>query len=418
VYAAHPSPPLWMAYMQAILKKNGVRVKIVDEAAGQEIGNIDTEWAAFGVTTPTSKKVYSLADQLRAQGKKIILGGPHPSIFPEEAIEHADKVIVREAEEVIIDALDAKNKENILQGKITKQLDEFPFPDWNGFPLDKYKGVTRKGRYVSILTSRGCPYACIFCYHGTFGYKYNPRSPENVVGEIEQLVNKYNVKEIAIIDDIFNYNRDRAKKICELLIEKGIKVAWSCPNGVRADHTDRELLELMKKAGCYQLAFGVESGNQEMVKRIGKGLDLTKVKEAVKNCRELGIETIGFFMLGLPYDTEQTMQQTIDFALELNPTYTQFTIATPYPGTTLYKMVEKQGSFLEKDWSLYGSYTGKATYKFGNLDPALVEKMYAKAYRELYKPSYIVKKIIHNPKLLKAGVKYLIEKVKLKIRSR
>ena len=412
VYAAHPSPPMWMATLQAILKEAGIKVRVIDEAAGQKIGNIDTEWVAFGVTTPTSKKIYALADKLRKDGKKVILGGPHPSIFPEEAKQHADKVIVGEADEVLVPALNPNTTEGILKGQISKPLDEFPNPCWDGFPLEQYHGPTRKGKYLTILTSRGCPHACVFCYHGTFGYNFNPRSPERVVNEIEDLIKKYSIKEISIIDDLFNYDRERAKRICELIIEHGIKISWSCPNGVRADYTDLELLQLMKKAGCYQLAFGVESGNQEIVNKVGKKLDLKHVKQAVENCRKVGIETIGFFIIGLPYDTKETMQQTIDFAKKLNTTYTQFTIATPYPGTTLFKMVQSGGEFLEKDWSKFGSYMGKATYQFGNLNPKDVEEMYAKAYKELYTPLYIVRKIWYNPKLIKAGIKYVFERAK------
>ena len=407
-----------MAYLQGIIKAAGVRVRVVDESAGQKIGEIDTEWVAFGATTPTIKKIYALADKYRAEGKKVILGGPHPTIFPEEAIQHADKVIMGEAEEEILKALDPSNNEKIMKGTISKPLDEFPDPDWSGFPLEKYSGPTRKGKYLAVLTSRGCPHACIFCYHGTFGYNFNARSPERVVDEIENLAKNLNVKEISIIDDLFNYDRARAKKICELIIERGIKIAWSCPNGIRADYADKELLTLMKKAGCYQVAFGIESGNQEIVNKVGKALDLKFVKEAVKNCNELGIESIGFFIIGLPYDTKETMQQTIDFATSLPTTYTQFTIATPYPGTTLYKMVEAKGKFLEKDWSKFGSYMGKATYTFGNLDPKLVEEMYAKAYKELYTPKYVIKKLFHNPKLIKAGIKYAFERFKQTIQSK
>ncbi|MBN1941100.1 MAG: hypothetical protein JW772_02870, partial [Candidatus Diapherotrites archaeon] len=152
----------------------------------------------------------------------------------------------------------------------------------------------------------------------------------------------------------------------------------------------------------------VESGNQEVLDKIGKQIKLEQVENAVKWAKQAGIETIGFFMIALPYDTEKTMQETIDFAKKLNMDLVQFTITTPYPGTELYNIVAEHGKFLETDFEKFGSYSGRSYYELGELNKELVERMYKKAYKEVYfRPVFAIKRIIKNPKLLLAGIKYL-----------
>ena len=407
VYVSHPSPPLGIAYLKAVLEKNGIRTVLIDETAGMDASpeSIDTEWVGLSIFTPTAKLGYEMAKKYRDAGKKVVIGGPHASIMPKEAAKHADKVIVGEGEKSVLELFSSRKK--IIQGELIKDIDSIPFPDWHGLPFEKYTAPTRRHPYLKVMTSRGCPWGCVYCFKGIFGRSYRMRSPKNVVDEIEHLQREYGVKEIAFIDDNFSQNRQRTIDICREIIQRRIKVDWTCPNGVRVDTMDLSLLKLMKKAGCYQLSFGVESGNQEVLNKIGKGIKLEQVENAVKWAKQAGIATIGFFMIGLPYDTEETMQQTIDFAKRLPLDLVQFTVTVPYPGTELYGMVEKDGKFLVEDWSAFGSYSGKAYYEFGSLDRELVEKMYKKAYREIYfRPSYAIKRILKNPKLLLSGLGY------------
>tara|TARA_Y100000310_G_C20648820_1_gene798230 strand:+ start:193 stop:1479 length:1287 start_codon:yes stop_codon:yes gene_type:complete len=406
VYVSHPSPPLGIAYLKAILEKNGIRTEIIDETAGMEVDikKIDSEWVGLTVFTPTAKNAYELADKLRAAGKKVMLGGPHVSILPKEALKHADKVVLGEGEKSVLEIFTSKKK--ILQNELIKDIDSIPFPNWHGLPLEKYTSPTRKHPYLKIMTSRGCPYGCIYCFKGVFGRYYRMRSPKNVVDEVEYLQKEYGCKEIAFIDDNFSQNRQRTIDICREIIQRKLKFDWNCPNGVRVDTLDLSLLKLMKKAGCYQLSFGIESGNQEVLNKVGKGIKLEQVRDAVKWAKEAGIETIGFFMIGLPYDTEETMQQTIDFAKSLPLDLVQFTITVPYPGTQLYHLIDDEGRFLVDDWAEFGSYSGKAYYEYGAIKRELVERMYKKAYREIYfRPGYALKRIIKNPKLLFSGAK-------------
>lgn len=407
VYAAHPSPPLGLAYLKAVLQKNGIQTEIIDESAGMpaEIGKIDSEWIGLTVFTPTAKNAYQLADQFRKAGKKVMLGGPHVTILPKEALKHADKVIVGEGEESILHVFSSKKK--IIQSSLIKDIDSIPFPEWHGLPLEKYTAATRRHSYLKVMTSRGCPWNCVYCFKGIFGRKYRTRSAKNIADEIEYLQGEYGTREIAFIDDNFSQNRARTIEICRELIQRRIQVEWTCPNGVRVDTLDLPLLKLMKKAGCYQLSFGIESGNQGVLDKIGKGIKLKQVENAVKWAKQAGIETIGFFMIGLPFDSEKTMQQTIDFAKSLPLDLVQFTVTVPYPGTELYRLVEREGNFLVEDWAKFGSYSGKAYYKFGELNKELVERMYKKAYREIYfRPGYALKRIARNPKLLLSGLNY------------
>ncbi|MDD5163424.1 MAG: radical SAM protein [Candidatus ainarchaeum sp.] len=405
-YATHPSPPLWLAYLQAVLKNSGIRVFVIDEAAGQKIEKIRTEWVGLSVYTPTAAKAFELADRLRKQGVMVVLGGPHVTIFPRESLKHADKIVVGEGEKSILKIFSSKKK--ILKSDLAGDLDELPFPDWSGLPLEKYSSPTRRKKFLSIMTSRGCPFGCVYCYKGTFGRLYRARSARNVLDEISYLVENYGIEEIGFVDDNFTLSRKRVEEICHGIIERGLKIKWNCPNGVRVDTLSPELLRLMKKAGCYQLSFGIESGNQEVLDKIGKKITLEQVRKAAKWAKETGIETIGFFMIALPFDTEQTMLETINFAKTLDLDLAQFTITTPYPGTHLYSMVKENGKFLEKDFSKYGSYSGTCYYELGALNKELVERMYKKAYKEIYfRPGFALKRIIRNPRLIFAGFKYL-----------
>jgi len=407
VYVTHPSPPLGLAYLKAVLEKNGIRAKIVDETVGMPAspGAIDTEWVGLTVFTPTAKNAYALADRMRAAGKKVMLGGPHVSILPKEGLQHADKVIVGEGEKSILEVFSSKKK--IIQSPLIEDLDSLPFPDWHGLPLEKYAAPTRKHPYLKVMSSRGCTWSCIYCFKGIFGHAYRMRSAKNVVDEIEHLQKEYGTREISFTDDNLTHDRERAIDICREMLQRRIKVDWACPNGVRVDKIDLPLLKLMKKAGCYQIGLGIESGNQGVLDKIGKGIKLEQVREAAEAAKKAGIETIGFFMIGLPFDTEETMQQTIDFAKSLPLSLVQFTVTVPYPGTPLFSLVEKKGSFLIDDWSEFGSYSGKAYYEIGSLNKELVEKMYKKAYKEVYfRPGYALKRIAKNPKLLLSGAKY------------
>jgi radical SAM superfamily enzyme YgiQ (UPF0313 family) len=263
--------------------------------------------------------------------------------------------------------------------------------------LKLYKTRYRKKPTASILTSRGCPYHCIFCGSGSkdsiFGSEFRARSPENVVGEIKHLAKDFGVKQIDIQDDNFTFDMDRAEKICDLLIEKKIKVILNCQNGVRADRLTRDLVFKLKKAGVFKLNIGIESGDKEVLKRAKKSLDLEQVKRAIKWSREAGIIVQGLLMIGLPGDNEHNMQKTINFAIEANPHIATFAGAIPFPKTEFYDIVEKEGKFTSSvmDGIKDGFLSGEYCFELGKVNQDLINKYLRKAYLQFYlRPSKIL----------------------------
>lgn len=225
--------------------------------------------------------------------------------------------------------------------------------------MDKYYEAAKAGRsaritatfgkrWATMITSRGCPYQCVFCsIHIHMGRKWRPRSPENVVDEIEELVNKYDIELISFEDDNMTLNRDRMVRICELIKERGLDFEWDTPNGVRADTLDEDLLKRMKETGCKQIYVSPESGNQHVVNDIiKKRLDLKKVEETVKLCKKIGIRVDCFFVIGLIGETKENIRETINFARKLKKLGAAsviFSIATPYYGTELYEKAKELG---------------------------------------------------------------------------
>lgn len=431
---------LGLAYIASVLEKNGYEVSVVDLNVEPEekFTKLVKENDVLGLTATTmtiaeSMKLIKKAKRINPN-IKIIMGGPHPTCQPKEVLEigGADFVVYGEGEITIVDLLknmeNAKNLKNvkgiafkdkdkiIINGPrpLIKDLDSLPFPAYHLFPsLDKYRWYVPhpNKRGAGIMTSRGCPFNCIYCFKGLFGYMWRARSPENVVEEWEWLINTIGVEEIAIYDDIFNLSMDRANKIYDLILKKKLDIPHFFPNGIRAEFVNLKLLTKMKKAGCIRVAFGVETGSERIMKIIDKRLDFNKVRKAFELCRKVGIESTGFFILGLPGENRETMQETINFAKELNPTFAQFTTLTPFVGTRVYDLIKKEGKILE-DWNVKfsGHFDKSEKFRLGEVTPELLLEMRKKAYREFYfRPSYLInnlrprnlcweniKKIVHH----------------------
>ena len=222
------------------------------------------------------------------------------------------------------------------------ELDVLPFPDWDQMRPDTYPvaplGVfIKKHPIATIITSRGCPYPCKFCATPSFyNRKIRFRSAENVVDEIKLLVNKHHAKEISFMDDNLTFNRQFVINLCELMLKNNIKVPWSCPNGIRADKIDDDLIKIMKKAGFYSCGLGIESANTQILKNTNKKEDMDVIENAIRILRKYRIEVCGFFILGLPGETKETIQETIQFALKSNLTRANFDILSVMPGCELF----------------------------------------------------------------------------------
>ncbi|HUW95053.1 MAG TPA: radical SAM protein, partial [Anaerolineae bacterium] len=255
-------------------------------------------------------------------------------------------------------------------------------------------GLDPRARAYTIVTSRGCPYQCIYCSKAVTGKTWRPRSPENVIEEWRRLVVDLRATEIGVTDDVMTLDLERAKRICQLIIDEGLHtVPWITIHGIRADNTDLELFQLMKAAGCRRVGFGVESGNQRVLDMMKKGQTIDDVRQAFRNARQAGLQTIGFFIFGLPGDDEESMEDTIRLAMELDPDLANFMIAAPFPGTELYQMVIEQGDLFCHDWRDFAIHDEKARFAIGDMTAEVVERKWHEAYRRFYlRPGRLVRK--------------------------
>ncbi len=278
----------------------------------------------------------------------IILGGIHATICPAESLRSVgiEYCIRGEGEDSLIEFLKGKKPKNLCyagnMGEIglLPDLNNRPFPNYDKFELDKYLDSTFLARSVQVLTSRGCPYHCIFCSKG-LGETFRPRTPEDVVSEMKYLKSTYNVKKIRIVDDNFSLDLYRAKEICRLMISKNLNIKWIAAGGLRVDKVDDELLDLMVKSGCNSVGFGIEAVDNNILKEYKKGTNISKVIDAITLCKKYGIKVGGNFLIGAPSDTRDHMYAQLDFAKKMEMDYAYWALLIPYPGSALYDWVDK-----------------------------------------------------------------------------
>ena len=414
-------PPMGLAYIAAVLERCGCEVRVVDanveKLRPEQVLDILYEQAprtvCFTVTTPLFPSTLAIGRRLKALPNPplLVAGGPHATVLPAEFLEDGtfDYVVRGEGERTIAELmeriLEGGDGKGVLglsmrkNGEIVHNADrplcenfaEFPYPDWSLFPIRKYSSLARRHDLsLPITTSRGCPFGCTFCYKGVYGRKLRMRTPEDVVGEWQHLIERYGVREIAVLDDVFTFDMPRAITICELLVARGLHhVPWSTTNGIRVDRVSPELFAAMKRAGCYRVYFGVESGVQSVIDSLNKGISLQQVNEAVRLAQAAGLEVGAYFMLGNVGETGEDMEETIRFALELDLDYAQFSIATPYPGTQLFRQVEAEGELLIDSWEDLATY-GSSVFQMGDLTPEFVGKKFRRAIRRFYfRPRYM-----------------------------
>ena len=439
------TPHLGLAYLAAVSEKRGDEVVIFDaDVERQPVTEFIQEFRPHivGITanTPQVKQAWRTARAIKeVTDVPVVLGGPHVSVLPEESCEkpYVDIVVRGEGEDSWIDI--CKRLERFLQdqpaycseaffhpeneifahcfgityrtsdGQIHNNpdrasiadLDGLPWPAYHLFKMDRYTNLQPATDHVdgarsfSIMTSRGCPYRCTFCSQSIMPIKWRSRSPENVIAEWRHLVEDMGAQEIGILDDSANIRVKRMDELGRALIENNLNhVPWIFVNGIRANLASKELLMLLKTAGLKRVAFGVETGDEDILLSIDKKVDHDTIRQAFKNAKDVGLETIAFLIIGLPGETRETMQRTIDFAIELDPLIANFSMMTPYPGTKVYEIVKRQGRFLINDWEDYVFFEQQARYEMGDMTAELVAEMYRKAYRQFYlRPSPIMRRL-------------------------
>jgi len=399
-------PPLGLAYIGAILEKAGHEVKIRDTVAlnwrspikikgrihlGQKWKDISDEIKrskpdAVGISCPFSSQsdnAHKVAELVKAYNADVpvIMGGAHPSTLPKRVLrdQNVDYVVIGEGEMTMLNLFKTLSKDtarvrtsfNEIDGlayrkegntvinpkkKFIEDLDSLPLPARHLLPMNEYFNAEAphgpelmRKPYTSMITSRGCPFNCVFCsIHTVWGHKWRARSPDNVVLEIEHLIDVYKIREVHFEDDNLTLDKRRMAKICDLILDKGLDIRWFTPNGVAIWTLDKNLLEKMKKSGCYKLSFGIESGCPQTLKFIKKPINLARARQVIHWANDVGIWTHGFFVIGFPYETKEAIYETLRFAVESDLDFASFFIATPFPGTELLEIVKKEG-LIEND---------------------------------------------------------------------
>jgi len=370
-----PTMPLGLAYIAAVLEKEGSEVQVQDflvteYSKGKLEGKIvDFAPEIVGITSVTMN--YPIASRILRDCKEIdgniitVIGGPHVSFWAEEALEEApwiDIVVRGEGEYTMLEIARGKSLKEIdgiafsENGGVVlteprqwiENLDELPFPARHLFPLSRYRALSSD---CGLITSRGCPFHCIFCLGPKMvGKKGRFRNIKLIVDEIEEIL-EYGFKTINMADDLFTLNRKHLYAFCDEVMARKLKFKWSANS--RVDTVDPELLGKMKEAGCFFICYGVESGNQKILDIARKKITLEKIKEAVKLSKDAGIKSLASFIIGLPGETKKTLKESVNFAEELGPYYA-FHLLAPFPGTEVWERREEYGlRILTDDWLKY-----------------------------------------------------------------
>lgn len=372
IFSQFTLPRLGSFILGTMMKQRGWEVEIIVEES--QIINFDQlkdcEIVGISTITPTAPRAYAIADRFRQMGIPVMMGGPHVTFLPDEALQHADYVIRGEGEKALMAFIDAwetdkdfshvpnlsyhLNKEvqhHPIQ-PVIPELDQIPYPD-----LNLYRGKTRRvagKRIIPMQTSRGCPYNCSFCsVTGMFGRQYRFRSADHIIEELKHYNDSSNF--IFFYDDHFTANRERAKKLLERMIEEKFTFKWSTQ--VRADiGKDTELVKLMKKAGCHTLFIGFESVNPDSLKAMHKQQTLAEMTQSIRILQDHHIHIHGMFVYGFDQDDWQTVKETVRFAKKSKLTSTQFLILTPFPGSPFYEQIASQDRICFRDWGLYDAH--------------------------------------------------------------
>ncbi len=418
-YARMKEPHLGLAYLAACLEEKDIAPVVIDakfEGIGfsqvmERLKDENPDLIGLTAFTPEIEDAAHLATEVKRGLPQavVVVGGAHVTALPRQSLEEFpcfDFVVYGEGEITLYQlalALEGKQAMKEVNGLAFREggvqvnpprpflsrLDELPFPAWHLFP--------RSNQYP-IETSRGCPFRCHFCCRIT-GNKIRLRPPQRVVEEMEEVYNRFHPRHFTFNDETFGVNHRHANELLNLMIERGIpsRVRWNITT--RVDVVNLELMIKLKEAGCTSLGFGIESGNQQILDSVGKGITLEKAEQAVAMAKRAGLRTNSFFILGHPYETKQNIHETLDFAARLNTTRVNFGIMVPYPGTEIAHMVERgEGNYrlLSTKWSDYGKQVGNVL-ELTNLSRAELERLqlwgYIRFHLHNFSPAKLVRLI-------------------------
>ncbi len=400
-------PHLGLGYLASSLEQNGFEEILIIDAKleRKNLDNVLYDLKAFnpdvlGITAMTHEIIQ--ASQLAEQVKEIVplcnivIGGVHVSILPQQTLEEFPpfdyglrnegeksfpllmKALSKKGELETVPNLAYRNSNSVnltFQADWLNDLDSIPFPAWNRFP---------KAREYPILTSRGCPFQCNFCH--PYGQKVRYRSPENVIEELDWVVSEFKPDIINVYDETFGIDQERTVKLLDLMIKYKIPQRTRWWAYTRVNVASDDLLRKMKDAGAFMIGFGIETGNEEILKKSKKNINLKRAEELVSIAKKIGLKTQTYFILGHPYETLETINDTIDFAIKLNGDLTCFGIMVPYPGTKIYEMAKNgEGGYrlIAKTWNDYNKQIGNAL-ELVNIPRKKIERLQMFAYLKVF----------------------------------
>ena len=426
--AARSYFPMGLGYIASVLRNSGFEVKMLDPEAnsmGEDairaaIRNFSPSVVGISCSTPNIYEARDLAKIVRQESSAtIVLGGAHASSLPAVTLEQFpdfDLVVYGEGEFTMLELCQALKAGRGQMEKIKgiayranggvlvnearpwiEDLDQLPFPDRSLLKISRYKPQTnmeRGKKSAVIITSRGCPFKCTFCAsRHTAGKTFRSHSPEYVISELEHLIEKYDIGYFLIQDDEFTTDPERVKKICQMIIDRKLKIEWWCHS--RVDTVTEEILLLMRKAGCVHISYGIESGNESILKSYRKGISLEQCRHALNISNRLGFKTHCFFILGHINETEDTIEETIRFAIELAPTMSSFAMMIPYPGTEEFERANLNSRDMNI-WKDFVTVSGTPVVTSEHLLKKRLETYIAKAYMRFYLRPFQLIKILRS----------------------
>ncbi len=413
---APPYPPLGLLMIGAILREDGHELKFIDIDAEHyddiklidRIKNFNPDLVCLTSTTPTIGAAGHAARLVKENSSALVfLGGIHATIASEQCFKNTnfDFLAVGEGEitshELVqnlaqgkndfsnIKGLWSRNGNEIIKGQprpLIENLDALPFPAWD-LVSDLKNYQTPDAQHfpvMSIMTTRGCPFGCTYCCSKQiFGRQFRTRSKESLIKEIKYYIEKFGVKELHIMDDVFTLDKNRTIEICRAIQAGNFHLTLSFANGIRADSIDDEVLQVLKDTGFEDLGFGVETGDEEILKSIKKNTTKDSMRRAFKLAKKFGFTTWGFFIIGLPGETKETIKKTVDFAIELDPDFAKFLILKPFPGSEVFNQLNERGYIKDYNFDNYGVYTAPV-HEFPHLSSKEMLKLQQRAYFKFY----------------------------------
>ena len=419
-------PPLGLMYIASVLEKEGFEVKIIDsylEKSKSKLYNRikreNPDVVGISTTTPNFNNVIKIAEMIHKNFPEIFvaIGGYHVTAIPKQALSsgYFNVGIIGEGEITFLELVKELQKRNIHLFKIKglaikksnkvlftkprtfiKDLDSIPFPARHLVPpLSRYKPTPASYKKLPVgvlISTRGCPSKCTFCDKAVFGCTYRERRPSNVLDEVEELIYKFGAKELKFFDDNFTLNKKRLFKICDGFKKRKMDIEWSCLT--KANLVSKEILTKMKKAGCWQVLFGLESGDSRILKSLNKGITLKQSEKAVRLAKKIGLSTRTDFLMGVPGENFYTLKKTLRFAKKLNPSFAHFNKFTPYPGTKIYDKLAQEGYKFDFN-NCYSPYDhSHSIYSPKGISKTQLGEFVNKAYKEFYlRPRYIINRL-------------------------